>query len=365
MSANQTSAAEEASSGCWPDGISVIMPVLDEERHLGEAVAGILEQEWSGALEVILALGPSRDRTDEVARDLQARDSRVVIVSNPTGKTPAALNAAIAVSRYQVVVRVDGHAVLSPGYLRLAVQTLRRTGADNVGGVMSAVGTTPFEQAVAAAMTSKLGVGAAAFHVGGGEGPAETVYLGSFRRDALERVGGYDETFLRAQDWEMNHRILHSGGEVWFNPELVVTYRPRPDLKSLAKQYFHYGRWRREVMRAHPETVSGASAARYLAPPVTLVLVAGGTLKGLIGTLGGPRLMRLGWLAPAGYFGLIAAGSLVIGRGLPLTARAALPVVLATMHGSWGAGFLCSPDDLRTDRGQGANLAGPAHQAGR
>lgn len=331
----------------WPDGISVIMPVLNEERHLQESVEGILSQQWEGGLEVILALGPSTDRTGEVAARLQQADPRVVLVANPTGKTPAALNAAIAAARYQVVVRVDGHAVLPPGYLRLAVETLARTGADNVGGIMAAVGVTSFEQAVAAAMTSKLGVGAASFHVGGGEGPAETVYLGSFRREALERVGGYDVSFLRAQDWEMNHRLRASGGTVWFNPELVVTYRPRPDLKSLAKQYFHYGRWRREVMRRHPETVSGRSAARYFAPPATLVLVTAGTVKGLIGSLGGPRIMRWGWLAPAGYFSGVLIGSAVISRGLPARARALLPLVLVTMHGCWGAGFLSSPDDLR------------------
>ncbi len=331
----------------WPDGISVVMPVLNEERHLAESVEGILAQQWEGPLEVILALGPSRDKTNQVASQLHASDPRVVLVDNPTGRTPAGLNAAIAQAKYQVIVRVDGHAVLPAGYLAMAVATLSRTGADNVGGIMSAVGVTDFEQAVAAAMTSKLGVGAAAFHVGGGEGPAETVYLGSFRRSALERVGGYDETFLRAQDWEMNHRIRDTGGVVWFNPAMVVTYRPRPDLPALAKQYFHYGRWRREVMRRHPETVQGMSAARYFAPPAMVVLVGAGKIAGLAGLVGGPRVLRWGWVAPAGYLALITAGSLVIGRELPPRARAILPAVLATMHGSWGIGFLASPTDLR------------------
>lgn len=331
----------------WPDGVSVIIPVLNEERHLEEAVTGILAQAWDGPLEVVLALGPSKDRTNEVAAQLAAADARVVLVDSPTGRTPNSLNAAIAATRYEVIVRVDGHAVLPPDYIATAVETLARTGADNVGGIMYAAGQTDFEQAVACAMKSKLGVGAAAFHVGGGEGPAETVYLGVFRRSALDRVGGYDEGFLRAQDWEMNHRIRETGGLVWFNPAMVVTYRPRPDLKSLAKQYFHYGRWRREVMREHPETVSGLSGARYFAPPLAVVGVIGGTAKGMIGSLGGPKLMRLGWIAPAGYGALLLGGSAVIGRGLPPRSWAALPVVLGTMHMSWGWGFLTSPKGLR------------------
>ena len=124
----------------WPDGVSVIMPVLNEQRHLTEAVTGILAQDWEGPLEIILALGPSTDRTDEVARRLQALDDRVVLVPNPSGRTPAGLNAAIRVARYEVVVRVDGHALLPADYLSTAVATLARTGADNVGGVMLAQG---------------------------------------------------------------------------------------------------------------------------------------------------------------------------------------------------------------------------------
>ncbi|MGB7979740.1 MAG: glycosyltransferase family 2 protein, partial [Candidatus Nanopelagicales bacterium] len=279
----------ESAEAAWPDGVSVVMPVLDEERHLTEAVSGILTQDWAGPLEIVLALGPSSDRTDEVARRLAQLDDRIVLVPNPSGHTPSGLNAAVAASRYEVVVRVDGHAILSPGYVSTAVATLARTGADNVGGIMQATGETPFEQAVARAMTSTLGVGSAAFHVGGGAGPAETVYLGCFRKTALRRVGGYDESFLRAQDWEMNHRIRDTGGLVWFTPELVVTYRPRPDATSLARQYYHYGRWRREVMRRHPQTASGSSALRYFAPPAAVLGVAAGAAAGVLGSTVGPR----------------------------------------------------------------------------
>ncbi|MGH8895084.1 MAG: glycosyltransferase family 2 protein, partial [Actinomycetes bacterium] len=220
-------------------------------------------------------------------------------------------------------------------YVRTAVETLERTGADNVGGVMAAEGVTDFQRAVARAMTSSLGVGQASFHVGGEEGPAPTVYLGAFRRSVLDRLGGYDETFLRAQDWELNHRIRESGGVVWFTPRMTVTYRPRSTLRSLAKQYAGYGRWRRVVMREH----SGTANARYLAPPAAVLSVGAGTVLGL--TVWRPAL-----LAPAGYAAAVVAGSAVVGRDLPLRAKAWLPVVLATMHGAWGVGFLSSPRSL-------------------
>ena len=323
-------------------GVSIVVPVLNEERHLADAVAQLLAQRYDGPLEVVLALGPSTDATDEIAASLAAADDRVHLVRNPTGRTPAGLNAAVAAASHDIVVRVDGHALVPDDYVAVAVETLLRTGADNVGGIMAAEGETPFEQAVACAMTSKLGVGAASFHVGGEEGPAPTVYLGAFRRDALERVGGYDETMARAQDWEMNHRIRQTGGLVWFTPRMRVTYRPRPTVATLARQYFDYGRWRREVVRRHPDTLT----VRYLAAPVAVAGVTVGTAAGLVSAAGGPAWLRAGWLAPAGYAALVAAGGLAVGRGLPVAVRAQVPLAMATMHGAWGVGFLLSPRDL-------------------
>src|SRR4051794_28944674 len=234
----------------WP-AVSAVLPVLNEERHLRAAVDSVLSQDYPGEIEIVLALGPSRDRTDAVADELAAADPRVRCVRNRSGRTPAGLNLAIRASRNPVVARVDGHAELPSDYLRVAVETLRRTSADNVGGLMWAEGRTAFEHAVARAMTSRFGVGNAPFHVGGEEGPADTVYLGVFRREAIDGVGGYDEKFTRAQDWEMNYRLRRNGGLVWFTPMLKVAYRPRESVRALAHQYSHYGRWRYEVMREH------------------------------------------------------------------------------------------------------------------
>jgi glycosyltransferase involved in cell wall biosynthesis len=314
-----------------PRAVSVILPVLDEAKYLRSAVRSILDQDYDGAIEVVLALGPSKDSSNAVADDLAKKDSRVSFVHNPSGRTPTGLNLAVAATKYPIIARVDGHSVIPNDYLRNAVELLERTGADNVGGLMSAKGETDLERAIATAMTSKLGVGNAPFHVGGEEGPADTVYLGVFRRTALDRVGGYDEDFVRAQDWEMNYRIRSTGGLVWFSPKLSVSYRPRSSLSALARQYFHYGRWRRQVMRAHPGSIN----FRYLAPPLALVAVVAGLVLSTFVSLWALTL-------PLGYVALVLAGSLVVGQGLSVRARLVLPVVLVTMHMSWGAGFLSS-----------------------
>lgn len=316
------------------------MPVLNEANYLKAAVAAILRQDYPGQIQVVLALRPSTDGTDLIARELVAADPRVSTIANPSGRTPDGLNAALAATEQEIVVRVDAHSELCDGYIRLAVETLQRTGADNVGGIMGAVGVTKFESAVAAAMTSPLGVGAAPFHTGGTEGSADTVYLGVFKRSALERIGGYDSAFTRAQDWEMNYRIRATGGTVWFNPNLFVTYRPRPNAFKLAKQYFEYGSWRHEVMRRHPDTRRTKSALRYFAPPLAVALIVIGKVLGTVG-LAMSNSLVWGYVFPFGYLALTLLSSLTLikrARGGALW----LPVVLMTMQMSWGIGFLTS-----------------------
>jgi GT2 family glycosyltransferase len=198
---------------------------------------------------------------------------------------------------------------------------------------MAAVGKTKFEKAVAIAMRSPLGVGSSRFHTGGNAGPADTVYLGTFKKDALIAAGGYDERFTRAQDWELNYRLRKNGGTVWFDPSLVVTYRPRSSVRKLAKQYFQYGTWRRAVSRSH----KGTANFRYLAPPTAVLINLLSLVLGLV-------ISKIFLLPLIAYLVLIILGSLLIGRGL--ASRLLLPIVLITMHMVWGVGYLISPKNL-------------------
>jgi glycosyltransferase involved in cell wall biosynthesis len=316
--------------------ISVILPVLNEEKYLEDAVRAILAQEYDGKIEVILAVAPSVDRTLEIAQQLHINDPRVVIVENPTGRTAAGLNRAIDAAQYSIIVRVDGHSNIPKNYCQLVSEILEKTGAVNVGGVMAAEGQSLFQRSVARAMRSPLGVGASRFHTGGSAGEVDTVYLGAFRKEALLAVGGFDERFTRAQDWELNFRLRQAGGVVYFDPRLVVTYRPRSTIKALAKQYFEYGRWRRVVSRRHQGTIN----YRYLAPPFT---VAATTFSLLLGWLVSPYL-----LIPALIYAVfILIASAVVGKSAGEIL--CLPTILLTMHISWGLGFLTSPKSLAPD----------------
>ena len=321
------------SPGSQLPAVSVVLPVLNEELHLASAVQSILSQDYAGAIEIILALGPSKDKTDEVAKKLASADQRILLVNNPSGRTATALNLAINKSANPVIVRVDAHAEIQKNYISLAIEIMKSSGAVNVGGIMGAQGVSIFEKTVATAMRSPIGVGASRFHTGGESGYVDTVYLGVFLRSAVLAVGGFDARFIRAQDWELNYRLRQLGGKIFFDPRLHVTYRPRSSVKALAKQYFEYGRWRRVVSRRHKGTIN----YRYLAPPFSLIA----SLLSIILSV----TLNIVFIIPAAIYGIfLILASLLTGNGI--IERILLPIVLFTMQMSWGLGFLTSPKTL-------------------
>jgi len=313
--------------------VTVILPILNEEADLPNCISAILKQDYAGEIEIILALGPSKDNTNQIAHDLAAADKRIKLVDNPTGQTAKGLNLAIAQSSFEIICRIDGHSEISNTYLKTAISIMQEKGAVNVGGLMHADSQSGLQRTIAQAMRSKLGVGASKFHTGGTAGPSDTVYLGTFKKSAILAAGGFDERYIRAQDWELNHRMRAQGGLIWFDPRLVVTYRPRKSLTKLAKQYFQYGRWRRVISRQHPKTTN----FRYLAPPVALVI-------NLLSVLFGVLVTEAFFLPVLIYMTLIIIGGAIIGQ--KFADKLLMPIVFATMHLSWGTGFITSPKKL-------------------
>lgn len=307
--------------------VSVILPVLNEEHHLQSAVDSVLAQNYPGEIEVLIALGPSRDKTDAVAKSISKADARVRLVANPDGRTTVGMNKCIKLAKHDYVIRVDAHSELPEGYIRRGIEILLEVGADELGGIMDAKGRSAFQKAVAWAYTSRFGVGGASYHVGGAAGEAESAYMGIFKKSALLAVNGYDETIVRGEDWNLAQRIKAGGGLVWFTPELRVTYWPRGRFDRLVKQFWSTGVWRGDLTR---RDIKGASI-RYFAPPVLVLVLFAGLISLAFGNL-------LGILPLATYLAGVAALAVTSGR-LSLKSRVALMVALPTIHVSWGAGF--------------------------
>ncbi|MDW7760048.1 MAG: glycosyltransferase family 2 protein [Acidobacteriota bacterium] len=357
---------------------SIVMPCLDEERFIGRAVESLLEGAGDD-VEILVVDGGSRDQTRDLVRGFAERGAPVRLLDNPRRRVSAAMNIGIREARGDWIVRADAHCVYPPRYARRCVELLEKTGAANAGGVQVPVvealearagggSGRGFQAAVALALRHPLGVGNARWRLGRRSGFVDTVYLGAFRRDLFEEIGGFDEEADSNQDAELNMRIRAAGKTVYLDHTLEVLYYPRESLRGLARQFFRYGRGRARTALKHRRLTSWRQAAA----PLLLV--------GLGGSLVAAVLNPMFLLVPAAYAAGLAVFALLsrfpglkcggreespgpfAGTGrVPASTRSAanaqgqagaraglgcrlrVALVWAVMHISWGAGFLSDP----------------------
>jgi len=316
--------------------VTVIVPMYNEECYILGCLDAILSQDYQGSMEVLVIDGGSTDDSRQIVHRVMG-ESRIPVrlLYNPKRIIPAALNIGLHAARGDIIVRVDAHAVIEKDYVRKCVEYLQRSDADNVGGLMRPVqNQTRIGHSIALAMSCPFGVGTGKFHYSEREEFVDTVYLGAFRKSTLLALGGYDETFLRNQDYELNYRIRRAGGKILLTPAIKSYYYPRSSLRKLWSQYFQYGFWKVQMLRKHPRSVR----VRQLAAPLfVLVLLLSGALSAISSVA-----VWVFALVVAGYLSLSLAFSFSIAarrgwRYLPI-----LPVIFACLHLSWGLGFLYS-----------------------
>ena len=309
--------------------VSVVIPMRNEAGHIRRCIESVLAQDYPlDRLEVVVVDGASDD--DSVAV-VQACGPRVRVLHNPRGIVPTAMNIGIRAARGAVIARVDAHTVLAPDFVRLGVETLQRTGADNVGGPMRSVGGGATGDAVARAMSSRFGIGSY-FHFATADREVDTVYMGMYPRRVFERIGLFDEELVRNQDDELNYRLRKAGGRVFLTTGMHSEYQNRQSLRSLARQFFQYGLWKVRVLQKHPRQMS----PRHFVPPAFVAALG-------VGALLGPRSPSIAWcwLGLVGLYtaALVAATATVRGAG-GAAGCARIMAAFATMHVAWGAGVL-------------------------
>jgi len=305
-----------------PPRVSVIVPVRNEAAHISACVHSIVAQDVPDGLEVIVADGRSTDGTAALARAAGA-----LVVDNPREITPAGLNAALAAARGEIVVRFDGHAEMPPGYVAACVRALEEeAGALSVGGWVRIDGGGPRARAFGAALGSRLGTGnprpRRPPRPGDGRVDVDGFAFGAWRADVLREHGGWDERFLRNQDFELSHRLRRAGGRVVFDPAIWSTYRPRESFVRIARQYWDYGRFKALAFTSAPRSIR----PRQLAPLALLATAAA--------ALTPTRLARPARAALVAYGAALAVVTVRSSGGWRT-----FPV-LATIHTTWGGGLV-------------------------
>ncbi len=317
----------------YADFVTVVIPTLNEQAHLERCVRSVLDDPRPrDRFELLIVDGGSSDDTASIAERLASELPGVRLLRNRRRVQAAAFNLALrqADPRATCVLRCDAHALYPPGFLSRAVGTLRRTGAAMVGFHAAAVAESPFQEAVAFAQSTRVGVGSSEYRLGTHSGWVDSAMHGCFSRTAVEAAGGYDESVSHNEDAELSLRLRKAGGGIWLDESLRVAYFPRSTPGALARQYFLYGLGRATTVVAHAQRPS----PRQLAPPLLLLVHLGCGLVALRGRRIRPLAPVAAYLAALTAIG--AAGALRRRRAPVLAA----PLALATMHHAWGAGFL-------------------------
>jgi len=316
----------------WVPFVSVVLPVRNEAKDLGECLDAVLAQDYPiDRMEVLVADGRSDDATRDIIEGYARRDPRVRLVDNPGRIVPTGLNAAIREFRGDILVRVDGHTLVDRDYVAQSVAALGRTGADVVGGAMTAIGTSAFGRAVAYATSTPMGVGGSSFHYAGREEEAESVYMGSFRRDVFERFGLFDERCVRNQDDEFNYRLREGGGRIVLAPGMRSRYFPRETPRALWRQYYQYGFYKVLVARLHPTMMR----PRHFVPSLFAAAVA--AFAAVAALLPAAALAAAALLAVHALLSL-AFSAKRAGKDFP--AWMLVPVATFIVHAAYGSGFL-------------------------
>ncbi|HEV8699783.1 MAG TPA: glycosyltransferase family 2 protein [Candidatus Polarisedimenticolia bacterium] len=308
--------------------VSIVMPCLNEREFIVSCLESVRHQDYPPErLEILVADGGSSDGTRQILERMAREDSRIRVIDNPDQLQACGMNAGIREACGELIVRMDVHCEYAADYVRRCVQTLARTGADNVGGAQRAKAKSGFQQAVCAALASPLGVGGARYRSPAGEGFVDTVFLGAFRRRAFETVGLYDRRAFTNEDAELNQRIRQAGGKVYLSRDIVVHYFPRGSFDALGRQYFRYGMGRARTFLKHARLPSLRSAVPFL-------MLAGG-----LALIGIPALRPLAPWGFGAYALLLVVEAVRVGRPDGVSTVTRVGLIFPVLHVCHGLGF--------------------------
>ncbi|MGA2489389.1 MAG: glycosyltransferase family 2 protein [Anaerolineales bacterium] len=320
--------------------VSIIIPCYNEQDTIYKLLEAIYTQTFPRTdLEVVISDGMSSDGTQAeiVAFSDSHPDMHISVVKNPTRNIAAALNRAIKETHGEIIIRLDAHSIPYPDYIERSVTDLEVGLGENVGGIweIHPGAQTWVAQSIAVAASHRLGVGDALYRHTENAALVDTVPFGAFRRELLALIGFFDESLLTNEDYEFNARIRKSGGKVWLDPSIRSVYISRPTLAKLAKQYARYGFWKWRMLRRYPETLRW----RQVLPPLFVLSLCVGA--GLAIFLPIFRVLLVVEIFVY-LIVLVAAGVQAAMRQKKIYLVIGLPLAIATMHITWGAGFLWS-----------------------
>jgi succinoglycan biosynthesis protein ExoA len=229
----------------YNNSVSIIMPVLNEEKYIEKCLNSITSQSYKNIFEIMVLDGMSTDRTREIVSELRSRDKRIKLIDNPQKIQSEAMNMGIKLATGDIIIRVDAHALYEDKYVEncvLKLNCLNSSNVVNVGGPTYLIESGNYvENSIVYLHESKFGIGVAKFRQKDYEGFVDTVWNGAFWKWVFGEVGLYNVKLYRSEDNDMNNRITKRGYRIYQSKDIISYYRPRTSIKKVLKQNFENG----------------------------------------------------------------------------------------------------------------------------
>ena len=313
--------------------VSLVVCMYNEGKHIAQCLDALIGQDYPvDSLELLIVDGNSTDNSATIVQSYMVKHPNIMLLQNPRRITSAGLNIGIRAARGQLIGIISSHSVPAPDYVSECVRYLEQTGADHVGGLMTAVGVGRVAQAIAESTNSPYGVGGSRFHYDQREQYVESVYMGVYRREVFDRVGLFDEELVRNQDDEFNYRLHKAGGKHFQTPAIRSVYYSRATYKSLWRQYFQYGFWKPRVFQKVP----GSMRWRHMVPSAFVLALVGGVALAPF-----PAVVRIAWFSMVvSYIVTMSFGAGRVARKLGSWAFLLSFTTFPVMHLAYGFGFI-------------------------
>ena len=228
---------------------SVIIPSYNDSDQLIVCLEALDCQTVRSSLEIIVSLDGGNTLPPQV---LEKAD---LIVDGPHSGPASARNRGWRASSGEYILFTDSDCVPAEDWAEKLLNVLKE-GADGVKGAYSSGGSLIIQRLAQIEFEER-------YRLLSKRGDIDLVdtYSAAFRREALERTAGFDESFPMPdhEDVDLSYRMKAMGMKLMFEPDALVTHVHRNSWGTYFRMKVSRGRWRMKVLRKFPDKAGGGS----------------------------------------------------------------------------------------------------------
>jgi cellulose synthase/poly-beta-1,6-N-acetylglucosamine synthase-like glycosyltransferase len=232
--------------------ISVLIPVLNDEKYIQHSIESIRNQDYRGKIEIILADGNSTDKTIKKIKksaDIKVKKREIILLKNPRKNTAIGRNICLFNSKGKYVLNFSSHMFLTKrNILTKLVEEIENQPESviAVGGTVSSPIKENYLQKLTSIIFKSPLAGANVLHQNKESNKkifVKGIAVGLYRAEKLKKEKGFDPKFWVNQDAELHYRLIElKKYKIILVPGIKIDQAKRPNLKKLVKQMYRYGK---------------------------------------------------------------------------------------------------------------------------